>query len=1403
MSQEKETTPGPSTAEAAVTPAPSARRMHWLWLPALPLLLPLVVLLVLLGTEVGLKLALFYGLREAPLVTVADVDGSLLNGFTLQGLRYVTVNEEIKAESITLEVSPACLLRQRICIETLALRDIDWRILQHKESAPFEFPAIALPPQSIPVAVDIADVSMNRLSIHSKNKEGKDSQFDIRDAKIRLHTDGDTVFIHEVRTDLVFSALTIRAALQGDFDVRGDTAANLSAKVGLDFTADVPDLNIEGDIHGSAYAPTLSVTTHGLVEAQAEIQASFREKGWPVYARVKQNAPIQLAQTVPVTLSQTAAIISGYVNAYHVEGTTEVSGIPRTPPVTAGIVTDGDFFGLSNGAVNLRIGQQQADVRGEFTWYPRLHWKTGVDFSHVDAATWLEGATSDLSGSAQVEGEWYPDIPFRNSVQGLSAQGEWRARPVKLDATFTNTAKTLEIGQLNASLGRNQITAKGVMNNHWDLNAEFDLRALSEILPQLDGAARGKAALQGPRDNPAINISAASPLLRINTTQLDAVTASITGTLAQHSASGSAQWQGYAARTTLGGGLEKGRWSGVIRSLELTREQRQYTLAAPTPASYEFEKKLLRVNEACLRNPAERACLKTQWNFTTGNGDLAGTFKDFQADFVMPLVTIVEAEPGRWTGDIKASLGRHRTSEASWQMRIDGLTVKRVQDKKFKPSVQVSNARITGQLKKNRLVTDGKLIWPDQQQTSISVNFPDIRKPDTLELAVDTAPLPIRWAAPWLSAVQLQEGNLGGRLSGSIDAGWPTLTGSLQLKDGQLSTPSKSWGLEQLDLELAVNGNTATLSGTTRDDRDMHWQIETPITASWSAQERIMRLQQGCLGTTKSTLCARGHYALDNSPSKEHGLALEADAKGNISPWLAPIFADNALIDGPFEGNARLQRQDGKLSGHLQFRSVVSTTVMPEDGSAPPTADVTLNANLADETLLTTLSIQGKENASIEGKMTARVTGERTIEGQVDVNKVQVAPLRPLIREVDKLAGELNGQFLIGGTLGQPTLEGQLRLTDGKLSSADYPISFPRVTAEARFTQQNATLVAHLENGTRGRATLTSNARWSGGALLTESRFTGQQLPVKRGSDINLRVDTDLTLSSSDGRVDLGGLIHVTEGFLRIAKVPENSVNVSPDVVFVDERGAQEMEQGIDAHLNLVVRLSDLVQLDGLGAQVRMSGAVGIQQTPPLDPIGRGSLTITEGTYTGYGQKLKIIKGQILFNGPLDSPVLAIKAVREITNGGGGTVTAGINISGTPQQPESTLFSVPAMPEEDILSYIVLGRPRDASGSSSNFAMNQALLSVGLYGSEDFTRDLASKVGIDDFEISTSTDSENNDSVNLGGYLSPRLFLQYGVGIKSPVRTITLRYRLTERIFLEALSGLESALDVLYSFEVE
>ena len=175
---------------------------------------------------------------------------------------------------------------------------------------------------------------------------------------------------------------------------------------------------------------------------------------------------------------------------------------------------------------------------------------------------------------------------------------------------------------------------------------------------------------------------------------------------------------------------------------------------------------------------------------------------------------------------------------------------------------------------------------------------------------------------------------------------------------------------------------------------------------------------------------------------------------------------------------------------------------------------------------------------------------------------------------------------------------------------------------------------------------------------------------------------------------------------------------------------------------------------------------------------------------------LALREGQLLFSGPLDRPQLYVEAVRRVERD---DVTAGLRLEGNPEEPRVSLFSEPAMGEEDVLSYIILGRPAGQGGGDDNM-LGRAALALGMAGGSGYATALAEEIGIQDFTIDTEGDGDDTQVV-VGGYINPNLYLGYGVGVFTPVNTLTLRYQLATNLYLEAVTSLESAIDLLYRFE--
>ena len=96
--------------------------------------------------------------------------------------------------------------------------------------------------------------------------------------------------------------------------------------------------------------------------------------------------------------------------------------------------------------------------------------------------------------------------------------------------------------------------------------------------------------------------------------------------------------------------------------------------------------------------------------------------------------------------------------------------------------------------------------------------------------------------------------------------------------------------------------------------------------------------------------------------------------------------------------------------------------------------------------------------------------------------------------------------------------------------------------------------------------------------------------------------------------------------------------------------------------------------------------------------------------------------------------------------------------------------------------------------------MAEAALALGLAGGDSLARLVGDSFGLDEVRVE-SGNSGDQASLVVGRYLSPKLYVSYGVGLIDSINTLNLRYKLTERWQLEAESGEYQGADLLYSIE--
>ena len=95
--------------------------------------------------------------------------------------------------------------------------------------------------------------------------------------------------------------------------------------------------------------------------------------------------------------------------------------------------------------------------------------------------------------------------------------------------------------------------------------------------------------------------------------------------------------------------------------------------------------------------------------------------------------------------------------------------------------------------------------------------------------------------------------------------------------------------------------------------------------------------------------------------------------------------------------------------------------------------------------------------------------------------------------------------------------------------------------------------------------------------------------------------------------------------------------------------------------------------------------------------------------------------------------------------------------------------------------------------------LSGAALSLGLQRSQLITRQIGSTLGLDEFTV--GGDDVARSSLLLGKQVTPDLFVRYALGLFQQSGKLLLNYRLTDSLSLEAESGAQQGLDLIYQIE--
>lgn len=428
---------------------------------------------------------------------------------------------------------------------------------------------------------------------------------------------------------------------------------------------------------------------------------------------------------------------------------------------------------------------------------------------------------------------------------------------------------------------------------------------------------------------------------------------------------------------------------------------------------------------------------------------------------------------------------------------------------------------------------------------------------------------------------------------------------------------------------------------------------------------------------------------------------------------------------------------------------------------------------------------EGRLRAQLELPAEAPLDSERWL-GELVVDIAQLQALALLAPDLNGARGALRGRLLWEGA----------GPASGELALEGFGARIPALGVAIR----DSTLSLHQRDGQlvldglidSGEGPLRiEGALQLGSPLQARVRLAGSGVRVADTRRLALRVSPDIEAVWRAGRLRLRGEVGIPSALIDLERL-EAGVQTSPDVVVLDPREQRRGVASLPIDADLRVVLGEDVRLNGFGFEGTIGGALALREAPGRAMVGRGTLELG-GSYRAYGQELEIERGRLLFaSSALDNPGIDLRARRPLRE-----MEVGVEVRGSARRPQLSLWSRPALEQAEALSWLVLGRPLASASDVDGAQLGQAAAAIG---GNLLAAQVGGRLGFDTFGVADSQ-ALGGAAFTVGKYLSPRLYLSYGVALFEPGQVVTLRYLISRHFDVELESARESRAGINYRIE--
>ncbi len=451
-----------------------------------------------------------------------------------------------------------------------------------------------------------------------------------------------------------------------------------------------------------------------------------------------------------------------------------------------------------------------------------------------------------------------------------------------------------------------------------------------------------------------------------------------------------------------------------------------------------------------------------------------------------------------------------------------------------------------------------------------------------------------------------------------------------------------------------------------------------------------------------------------------------------------------------------------------------------------------------------TAELEQQQGVIIGDATVTNIQANPEIQGSVLMQLADLTVMQWILPDLRYTGARALASIDIIGPLSKPDVKGSIELAADEIGFAESGLLFTDVRLTA-FNAEDEAGKIELD----GQALSGSGWVIVGGDIYPQQEqvtihIEGQDFRAIQTPNIQVDLSPDITIELRDQRININGEIVIPFADIKQPELAVTATTPSTDIAIYDEGVLVEAEHNslYPIYANVRLTLGENISVSAFGFEGKLDGSLIVTEQPNRALTAAGSVRVKSGFYELYGQRLNIDRGSLIYSGgPINNPGLDLRVVRSGENLlATENVSVGAQISGTLTEPDFRLFSSPAMPDGEVLSYLILGRGSGSTPGNENMQL-QALLLLGSKGTDAIGKPLQKIFGLDEFGLDSTINPEDT-SFYIGKYLSPRLYVKYGVGLFQNTNTFLIRYLLSEHLLIETTTSTEAqGGDIFYTIE--